>query len=117
MNAESGDGERALQTMKWGLIPSWHKGDPSSFAYNMSNARLDTLQEKASFRTPLKKGQRCVILADGFFEWQSTPGGKKQPYFVYFKESTDGKPGQEDSEKSEVKGITPRLLTMAGKGS
>lgn len=109
---KSGD-ERALQTMKWGLLPSWHRGVPSSFTYNMSNARLDTLLEKASFKTPLKKGQRCVILADGFFEWQSVSGQKKQPYFVHFKES-DVKVEEGDGEP-EYKGITSRLLTMAGR--
>jgi putative SOS response-associated peptidase YedK len=109
VNAVTENGQRALQVMKWGLIPSWHKGDSNSFAYNMSNARLDTLQEKASFRTPLNKGQRCVVLADGFFEWQSTPEGKR-PYFVYFKPSKGGN----EFEEPYVKKITPRLLTMAG---
>lgn len=57
--------ERVLQPMRWGLIPSWHRGDPKEFTYNMSNARSDTLLDKRSFKSPLEKGKRCVILAEG----------------------------------------------------
>lgn len=81
--------ERVLQPMRWGLIPSWHRGDPKEFTYNMSNARSDTLLDKKSFKSPLEKGKRCVILAEGFFEWETLKGGKKQPYYIYFK--NDGK--------------------------
>lgn len=80
--------ERVLQPMKWGLIPSWHRGDPKEFTYNMSNARSDTLLDKRSFKSPLEKGNRCVVLAEGFFEWETLKGGKKQPYYIYFKKDT-----------------------------
>ncbi|XP_062514978.1 abasic site processing protein HMCES-like isoform X2 [Corticium candelabrum] len=113
VKGNSDDVDRILQTMKWGLIPSWHRGDPSTFGYNMSNARLDTLLEKASFKKPMVNGQRCVVLADGFFEWKSVPGSKKQPYFVYFKDGGDVE-GKDGDVKLEGKGITSRLLTMAG---
>lgn len=52
--------------MRWGLIPSWHRGDPKEFTYNMSNARSDTLLDKRSFKSPLEKGNRCVVLAEGY---------------------------------------------------
>ena len=58
--------ERVLQPMRWGLIPSWHRGDPKEFSYNMSNARSDTLLDKRSFKLPLEKGKRCVVLAEGY---------------------------------------------------
>ena len=58
--------ERILKTMKWGLIPSWHRGDPSSFGYKMNNARIESIMEKKSFKGPLEKGRRCVVLAEGY---------------------------------------------------
>ena len=70
-----------LTQMKWGLIPSWHKGNEESFKFKMINCRGDSLREKASFRKPFELGQRCVVLAEGFYEWKSA-GGKKQPYFI-----------------------------------
>jgi len=127
--------ERVLQPMRWGLIPSWHRGDPKDFAYNMSNARSDTLLDKRSFKSPLEKGKRCVVLAEGFFEWETLKGGKKQPYYIYFKKDStvevkvedtsvceDGKskvqetsqPDADDASSSYSGSETKRLLTMAG---
>ena len=51
--------------MKWGLMPSWHKGDLGSFPTLLNNCRSDGMTEKASFRTAVQKSQRCVVLADG----------------------------------------------------
>src|SRR5919112_5533850 len=62
----------------WGLIPSWAK-DPA-IGNKMINARAETLAEKPSFRKAFKV-RRCLILADGFYEWQKTDGSK-QPYHI-----------------------------------
>ena len=62
---EKDTGERVIQTMKWGLIPSWHKGDLGSFPTLLNNCRSDGMTEKASFRTAVQRSQRCVVLADG----------------------------------------------------
>jgi len=62
--------------MRWGLIPFWAK-DPK-IGSRLINARGETLEEKPSFRHSFRK-KRCLILADGFYEWKET-GGKKQPY-------------------------------------
>ncbi len=67
-----------------GLIPSWYRGNPRNLKLSTINARIEGLTEKATFRNPLKKGRRCVVLADGYYEWKTTPDGK-QPYFVYVK--------------------------------
>jgi putative SOS response-associated peptidase YedK len=67
---------RKLSTMRWGLIPSWVK-DPS-IGYKTINARAETASTTASFREPLRS-QRCLIPADGFYEWQRS-GKTKQPY-------------------------------------
>ena len=67
----------------WGLIPSWAK-DPS-IGNRLINARGETLAEKPSFRGALKY-KRCLILADGFYEWKSQPGTKtKVPHFIFLK--------------------------------
>jgi putative SOS response-associated peptidase YedK len=67
---------RKLSLMRWGLIPSWAK-DPSSAA-RMINARAETASTKPAFRDALKS-RRCLIPADGFYEWART-GKAKQPY-------------------------------------
>ena len=93
--------DRILCEMQWGLIPCWHKGPEDSFKFNMINCRSDTLFEKASFKGPLHRGQRCVVLVEGFYEWQATKSGKKQPFFLQFK-SADGKSCEDgDIDKQE----------------
>jgi putative SOS response-associated peptidase YedK len=67
---------RKLSTMRWGLVPSWAK-DPS-IGYKTINARAETVSTTASFREPFKS-QRCLIPADGFYEWKRE-GNTKQPY-------------------------------------
>lgn len=71
--------EREFDYLYWGLIPSWSK-DPTIGA-RMINARAETVAEKPSFRTAFKR-RRCLIVADGFYEWQKT-GSKKQPYYFH----------------------------------
>ena len=73
---ESADG-REMKFYKWGLVPSWAKD--KSIGARLINARSETIQEKPSFREAFKK-RRCIIPADGFYEWQRTDG-KKQPFF------------------------------------
>ena len=80
-----GDGGRRLEVLKWGLVPSWAK-DPG-IGNRMINARSETAAEKPSFRKAMKE-RRCLILADGFYEWQKARGGK-QPFHIRM---GDGKP-------------------------
>ncbi|MEM8780386.1 MAG: SOS response-associated peptidase [Cyanobacteria bacterium P01_G01_bin.49] len=72
---------KQLRLMKWGLIPGWAK-DPK-IGHRLINARAETLSEKPSFRSAFKR-RRCLIVADGFYEWQQTKTGK-QPYYIQFK--------------------------------
>jgi putative SOS response-associated peptidase YedK len=74
---------RQLEWMQWGLIPSWAK-DPT-IGNKLINARGETVSEKPSFRAAFKR-RRCLIPADGFYEWQRTEG-KKQPYYFYLAEN------------------------------
>ncbi len=77
------DGKNAADFFVWGLIPSWAK-DPS-MGNRLINARGETLAEKPSFRGAFKY-KRCLILADGFYEWKSQPGTKaKVPHFIFLK--------------------------------
>jgi putative SOS response-associated peptidase YedK len=73
---------RELSLMRWGLIPSWAK-DPS-LAASMINARSETASTKPAFRDALKS-RRCLIPADGFYEW-SKIGKAKQPYCLQVKD-------------------------------
>ena len=74
--------ERELTFMLWGLIPSWAK-DPK-IGSRLINARAETVIEKPSFRAAFKR-RRCLVLADGFYEWQKLDG-KKQPIFIHMAE-------------------------------
>jgi len=69
---------RELQFVRWGLIPSWAK-DPT-IGYRMINARAETIAEKPAFRRPLQR-QRCLIPADGFYEWQRLDT-RKIPHWI-----------------------------------
>ncbi len=75
-------GERRLELLRWGLIPSW--ADDPGIGSRMINARSETAPEKPSFRRAFRE-RRCLIPADGFYEWQRT-NGAKQPYYIRMKE-------------------------------
>ncbi|MEN6474796.1 MAG: SOS response-associated peptidase [Syntrophaceae bacterium] len=73
------DGSHTLTYTRWGLIPSWTK-DPSRGVHPI-NARAETLEDKPMFRALAQK-RRCLIFADGFYEWRHE-GKRKQPYFIH----------------------------------
>jgi putative SOS response-associated peptidase YedK len=70
--------QRELQQLRWGLIPSWAKD--SSIGSKLINARSETVAEKPSFRSAFKH-RRCLVVADGFYEWQKQQGTKQPFYF------------------------------------
>lgn len=76
------DGARKLSLLRWGLIPHW--ADDKSIGNRLINARGETVAEKPSFRRAFKS-QRCLVLADGFYEWIKRDGGK-QPVFIHLPE-------------------------------
>ncbi len=78
------DGVPALAALRWGLIPFWAKGVAPK--YSTINATLERIREAPSYRAPWRRGQRCMVAANGFYEWQVVPGahGKpaKQPWLI-----------------------------------
>ena len=72
-------GHNRAELMRWGLIPFWAK-DPKIGA-RMINARAETVAEKPAFKNALKK-RRCLILADGFYEWRKEEKGKTPMYIT-----------------------------------
>lgn len=124
--------ECVLASMRWGLVPSWFKeSNPNKMQYSTNNCRSENILEKKTYKDPLLKGQRCVILADGFYEWKRQ-AKDKQPYFIYFpqsqnvgaKEPTEGQNDASGSNCGQEKDMSNlsedpewsgwRLLTMAG---
>jgi len=79
------DGGRELVALTWGLIPSWSKD--RTIGSRMINARAETVGEKPAFRAALR-ARRCLVLADGFYEWQKL-GTRKQPHHIRMR---DGRP-------------------------
>ena len=85
MSTDAGESQETGQVefFHWGLIPSWAK-DPK-IGNRMINARSETLSEKPSFRNAYKR-RRCLILADGYYEWKQIPGDRsKQPVYIRLK--------------------------------
>ena len=94
---DEGKSQRVLSRVRWGLVPSWAK--ELKIGDRMINARAETVTTKPAYRRAFAK-KRCLIPADGFYEWQAQPGTadgtvpggrkpRKQPYFIHRK---DGEP-------------------------
>lgn len=73
------EGETEGVIMRWGLIPEWAEGDASKG--NATHAPADELEHAKLFREAWVKGQRCILPAAGFYGWQLTPAGYRQPFF------------------------------------
>jgi putative SOS response-associated peptidase YedK len=67
------------EALRWGLVPSWAKRQ--DVGLKMINARAETAAERPAFRRAFER-YRCLILADGFYEWRPTPGAPKQPFHI-----------------------------------
>jgi len=73
------DGVRHLAVLRWGLVPFWAKD--TSIGARMINARGESVAEKPAFRAAFRH-RRCLIPADGFYEWKKAPDGGKQPFLI-----------------------------------
>lgn len=73
------DGRRSLDLLRWGLIPFWAKD--AAIGSRCINAMAETVAAKPAFREAFRRGRRCLVPVDGFYEWQKTPMAK-QPYLI-----------------------------------
>jgi putative SOS response-associated peptidase YedK len=74
------NGEPQFTTVRWGLVPFFARGEPPK--YSTINARIETFETAASYRGPWRRGQRCLQLASGFYEWHLDEYGRKAPYLI-----------------------------------
>ncbi len=75
----SREGERVLALRRWGLVPRWAR-DPK-IGSRLINARSETVAEKPAFRDAFRR-RRCLVPADGFFEWAAAQSGPRQPWYI-----------------------------------
>lgn len=73
-------GTRRVDSARWGLIPSWSKD--ASRSARMINARSETVSDKPAYRSAFRR-RRCLVPADGYYEWQGREGAVKQPFFFH----------------------------------
>jgi len=74
-------GVPTARLLRWGLIPFFAAGVPPK--YSTINARMETVRSSASYRGPWSRGQRCLVPARGFYEWQVQPDGRKIPHYLH----------------------------------
>ncbi|MDN5860116.1 MAG: SOS response-associated peptidase [Pseudonocardia sp.] len=116
--------ERSLRVVRWGFVPFFAK-DPKGGA-RMINARSESAAEKPAFRRAMGS-RRCLIPADGWFEWQRGSAGHKQPYYTHYRDGSSlamaglwefWKPGEDTADSNEYPDglITATVLTAAAVG-
>ena len=106
----SRDGKRTLDMLRWGLVPWWAKDLKVSFS-NI-NAKAETVAEKPAFRDAFKE-RRCIIPADGFYEWKKLDAKTKQPYAIVMKDrSVFGFAGLWERWKDKASGQTIQSCTI-----
>jgi putative SOS response-associated peptidase YedK len=80
----SEDGKRVPKMMRWGLLPHWAKDERIS--YSTFNARAEDFTNKPAFRDVWKRGQRCLVVTDGFYVWEKITVKEKKPYVIAMQE-------------------------------
>ncbi|XP_026761294.2 abasic site processing protein HMCES isoform X2 [Galleria mellonella] len=77
--------EHVLKPMMWGIIPPWHMEDYRTHKLSTNNCRLENIKSSRLYNPILRNGGRCIIVVEGFYEWQTTEktSKTKQPYYIY----------------------------------
>ncbi|KAG7189822.1 hypothetical protein KM043_017482 [Ampulex compressa] len=112
--------EKVLCPMMWGMIPPWHEGDYRKHTMSTHNARLEGINNSKLYSPPLHRGQRCIVVCEGYYEWKAgkTKKDVKQPYYIYAAQDKGVKADDpktwngEWSEESGWKGF--KVIKMAG---
>lgn len=116
------ENEPVIYPMMWGMIPPWHKGDNiKSTGLSTNNCRLEGMKASKLYGPSFSSGKRCVVLCEGFYEWQTTKkeSSSKQPYYIYSPQD-DGVHIEDPkcwdaADWNEADGWKgPKLLKMAG---
>ena len=111
------DGKRIPKMMKWGLIPHWAKDD--KLQYSTFNARSEEFTTKPAFRDAWKRGQRCLVVTNGFYEWKKLDlgGKKKQAYAIAMSDDREMiMAGLWESWKSPASGVALGRMAAAHRG-
>ena len=93
------DGKRISEVMRWGLVPRWAKD--IKVGYSTFNARADSIADKPAFRDAWRRGQRCLVVTDGFYEWRKKD---RQPFAV----------GMADGDLMVMAGLWDEWVSPAG---
>ncbi|XP_065371918.1 abasic site processing protein HMCES [Calliphora vicina] len=104
---------RIVVPMMWGMIPFWHRGDWRKHGLTTNNCRLEHMLESKLYRGPFRRGQRCVILCEGFYEWQTTKSSKpseRAAHLLYMPQKDEIKIYDRNTWQAE----NINLLKMAG---
>lgn len=112
---ENGETCRCLVPMIWGMIPFWHKGDYRKHGLSTNNCRLEHMLNSKMYSSPFRKGQRCVILCEGFYEWQTTITTKPSDRAAFYISMPQKNSSVEIFDSSTWKSPADvKLLKMAG---
>lgn len=107
--------ERTIIPAVWSIIPRWHKGDPSKHGLTTNNARLEGLETSKLYKPLLNSGKRCVMVVEGFYEWQTVnerlKSSERPVYYIYMPQD-DEKIKIEDKSTWNCNNI--KLLHVAG---
>ncbi|XP_017461968.1 PREDICTED: embryonic stem cell-specific 5-hydroxymethylcytosine-binding protein, partial [Rhagoletis zephyria] len=104
---------RVVVPMMWGMIPFWHKGDYRRHGLSTNNCRLEHMLESKLYRGPFRRGQRCVVLCEGFYEWQTTKSAKPSERAAHLLHMPQAE-GIKVYDKSTWTPANVQLLKMAG---
>lgn len=111
--------DQLLVPMLWGMIPFWHNNslDYRKHGLTTNNCRLETMLESKLYKRAFNKGQRCIVLCEGFYEWQTTDPKATKPaqraaYYIYMPQSMGIQIENADTWRTSVENV--RLLKMAG---
>lgn len=114
---ECDSNDRVVVPMLWGMIPFWHLGDYRKHGLKTNNCRLESMLESKLYKNAFEKGQRCVVLAEGFYEWQTTDpkaskASERAAFYIYMPQQKDIQIDNKETWQSTANKL--HLLKMAG---